>query len=96
MVNGMLELTDCLGLDYYFVSLTATEDTLTIRSLNNYCKPIDKAVELAEIEGLTFGTEGELDFVCFHYEKEQYHFIDYGNHLMPFLNTILRPLSVSR
>ncbi|WP_375178477.1 hypothetical protein [Enterococcus rotai] len=95
MMNGMLELTDRLGLDYYFVSLVTNNETLIIRSLNNYCKPIDKTVELAEIEGLTFGTEGELDFICFDYEKEQYHFIDYGNHLLPFLSSILRPISVS-
>ncbi|WP_086443671.1 hypothetical protein [Candidatus Enterococcus lemimoniae] len=95
MMNGMLELTDRLGLDYYFVSLTTEKGSLVIRSLNNYCKPIDKAVELAEIEGLTFGAEGELDFICFDYEKEHYRFIDYGNHLLPFLSSILRPNSVS-
>jgi len=95
MMNGMLELTDRLGLDYYFVSLVTNNETLIIRSLNNYCKPIDKIVELAEIEGLTFGTEGELDFICFDYEKEHYHFIDYGNHLVPFLSDILSPVSVS-
>jgi len=94
-MNGMLELTDRLGLDYYFVSLVTNNETLIIRSLNNYCKPIDKIVELAEIEGLTFGTEGELDFICFDYEKEHYHFIDYGNHLVPFLSDILSPVSVS-
>lgn len=95
MINAMLEFTDCLGLDYYFVSLSKVEGTLVIRSLNNYCKPIDKAVKLAEIEGLTFGAEGELDFVYFDFEGEHYHFIDYGNHIMPFLSHILRPLSVS-
>ncbi|MGX7263488.1 hypothetical protein [Enterococcus crotali] len=95
MMNGMLELTDHLGLDYYFVSLSTEHEALMIRSLNNYCKPIDKAVKLAEIEGLTLGEEGELDFICFDYEGEHYHFIDYGNHLMPFLSRILRPLSVS-
>lgn len=95
MMNSMLELTDHLGLDYYFVSLTSWDDVLVIRSLNNYCKPIDKAVKLAEIEGLTFGKEGELDFVCFDYKKEHYHFLDYGNHLMPFLKYILRPLSAN-
>ncbi|WP_086315224.1 hypothetical protein A5821_002665 [Enterococcus sp. 7F3_DIV0205] len=95
MRNGMLELTDRVGLDYYFVSLSTEKDSLVIRSLNNYCKPIDKAVKLAEIEELTFGAEGELDFICFDYEEEHYHFIDYGNHLMPFLSDILRPLSVS-
>lgn len=95
MMNGMLELTDRLGLDYYFVSLTTEKGSLVIRSLNNYCKPIDKAVKLAEIEGLTFGAEGELDFICFDYEKEHYHFIDYGNHLLPFLSSILRPINVS-
>lgn len=94
-MNGMLELTDRLGLDYYFVSLVTNNETLIIRSLNNYCKPIDKIVELAEIEGLTFGAEGELDFICFDYEKEHYHFIDYGNHLVPFLSDILSPVSVS-
>lgn len=94
-MNGMLELTDRLGLDYYFVSLAAENGVLVIRSLNNYCKPIDKAVELAEIEGLTFGKQHELDFVCFDYENDHYHFIDYGNHLLPFLNNILQPVSVS-
>ncbi|EOH96152.1 hypothetical protein UAY_03062 [Enterococcus moraviensis ATCC BAA-383] len=95
MMNGMLELTDCLGLDYYFVSLSTESGVLIIRSLNNYCKPIDKAVELAEITGLTFGEEGELEFICFDYEEDHYHFIDYGNHLMPFLSNVLRPISVS-
>ncbi|ALS02134.1 hypothetical protein ATZ33_12300 [Enterococcus silesiacus] len=94
MINGMLELTDYLGLDYYFVSLSTENGLLVIRSLNNYCKPIDKAVKLAAIEGLTFGEEGELDFVCFDYADEHYHFIDYGNHLIPFLSTIFRPLNV--
>lgn len=96
MMNGMLELTDYLGLDYYFVSLSAENEILVIHSLNNYCKPIDKAVELAKIEGLTFGEEGMLDFICFDYEGEHYHFIDYGNHLMPFLSRILRPVSVNQ
>ncbi|WP_430597936.1 hypothetical protein [Enterococcus sp. AZ177] len=50
---------------------------------------------MAEIEGLTFGEEGELDFICFDYEEEYYHFIDYGNHLMLFLSNILRPISGS-
>ncbi|EOH97120.1 hypothetical protein UAW_01602 [Enterococcus haemoperoxidus ATCC BAA-382] len=95
MMNGMLELTDFLGLDYYFVSLSTEKGVLVIRSLNNYCKPIDKAVELAKIDGLTFGEEGELDFICFDYEGEHFHFIDYGNHLMPFLSRILRSVSVS-
>lgn len=94
-MNGMLELTDRLGLDYYFVSLSTENGVFVIRSLNNYCKPIDKAVELAEIEGLTFGKQNELDFVCFDYEEEHYHFLDYGNHLMPFLNNILQPANVS-
>ncbi|EOL50522.1 hypothetical protein [Enterococcus caccae] len=94
-MNSMLELTDRLGLDYYFVSLTTGDDLLIIRSLNNYCKPIDKAVKLADIKGLTFGAEGELDFICFDYENDHYHFIDYGNHLVPFLSSVLRPKSVS-
>ncbi|MBO0466130.1 hypothetical protein JZO73_01135 [Enterococcus plantarum] len=50
---------------------------------------------MAEIEGLTFGEEGELDFICFDYEEEHYHFIDYGNHLIPFLSNIFRPISGS-
>ncbi|MGM0218796.1 hypothetical protein [Enterococcus sp. AZ126] len=95
MINGMLELTDDLGLDYYFVSLATEHGILVIRSLNNYCKPINKTVKLAEIKRLTFGEEDTLDFICFDYKEEHYHFLDYGNHLMPFLSHILRPLDVS-
>lgn len=94
-MNSMLELTDYLGLDYYFVSLSAEHGMLVIRSLNNYCKPIDKTVIMAKIEDLTFGTKDQLAFVCFDYEGEHYHFINYGNHLMPFLRQILPSTRVS-
>ncbi|MGX7245576.1 hypothetical protein ACWOC1_12110 [Enterococcus quebecensis] len=92
MLNGMLELTDRLGLDYYFVSISLENTTLIVRSLNDYCKPLDKAVNLAEIKGVISEKEGQFNFICFDYENEHYHFVDYGNYLFPFLKNILFPL----
>ncbi|MEI5994269.1 hypothetical protein [Candidatus Enterococcus mansonii] len=94
-MNSMLELTDGLGLDYYFVCLSADKETLIIHSLNNYCKPIDKTVELAHITELTIQSKDELNYVCFDYENEHYHFIDYGNHVLSFLKAILQPFYIS-
>lgn len=89
MINAMLELTDQLGMDYYFVSLEFREGNLFVRSLNNYCKPISKTVELKEIKGLSIEESDGLGYICFDFDDEHYHFVDYGNRVLAFFKTLL-------
>ncbi|MFK4566352.1 hypothetical protein [Enterococcus sp. UD-01] len=94
MNHGMLELTDQLGMDYYFVSLKKEGNTLFIQSLNSYCKAIHKEVQLAEIEGLIIEESAGLGYVCFDYNKEHFHFVEYGNQILPFFKAILFPATL--
>ncbi|MTD40136.1 hypothetical protein GIX45_16265 [Erwinia sp. CPCC 100877] len=91
MYHGMLELTDQLGMDYYFVSLKKEGETLLIQSLNHYCKAINKAVQLAEIEGVIIEESAGLGYVCFDFNNEHFHFVEYGNQILPFFEKILFP-----
>ncbi|MFD1901538.1 hypothetical protein [Enterococcus termitis] len=94
MTNAMLELTDSLVMDYYFVSLEVKEGQLFLYSLNNYCKPISKTIELTQIDGLHIEDSGGLGYICFDFDNDHYHFVDYGNHILSFFKTILFPITL--
>lgn len=85
MINGLLELTDSLGMDYYFVTVTTEKNTLIIRPFNNYCKVLNKTVQLADIKGLICCRSQGVLQVSFDYQREHYAFADYGNKLIQYL-----------
>lgn len=81
MIHGLLELTDHLGMDYYFVSVLIKKETMEITNYNAYCKLIKKKLHLAEIEQLVFFELKGISHVSFDYNHEHYCFTDYDNQI---------------
>lgn len=89
MVQGVLELTNSLGINHYFVSVSKQENQLILHSLADNCKPLNKQIQLTEVDALTYQYAVSEAFISFNYQGEYYRFVDYGHPLFTFLKNIL-------
>lgn len=89
-MNVIVEMTDELGLDYYFVNVKGNSEYIQLSSAKNHYKTLEENLlldeichySLAEVSGLT-----ELSFDC---GKQHYRFIDYGTGIAKYLQKWLK------
>lgn len=73
-MNVIVEISDRLGMDYYFVSVTTTEKSLQLNSPKKYYKIWHQEIPYHQI------TEWHLT-----QQETFYRFIDYGTGIVPYL-----------
>ncbi|MGG5370887.1 hypothetical protein [Enterococcus sp. AZ196] len=85
-MNTMVEITDMLGVDYYYVAITFEENALLLEKPKGlFAKNIKRRIELSKVEKTCTTNEKGIDKLSFFYERNWYTFIDFGNSLMPCL-----------
>lgn len=52
-MNTIIEITDKIGLDYYFVTLTLNHDKLEIKNTHSKIKKIQRELPISKIEKVT-------------------------------------------
>jgi len=81
----MIEVTDELGLDFYFVELFVVDSMLLIKPLNGIIKTLNieiplKRIVLLEQSGIEYGGR-----FTFKFENKIFTIVDYGNGILKFL-----------
>ena len=84
MIQTMIELDDRLGKDYFFAALSINNQQMKLQSLNNYCKHLEKTIDLTELDQLQF-SQNDVPSLHFMYDEEHYLFIDYGNGVVDYI-----------
>ncbi|MBS7576934.1 MULTISPECIES: hypothetical protein [unclassified Enterococcus] len=75
-MRTLIEVTDHLRLDYYFVDLTVRQNILIIKSLRGLVKTLSAEIPLDRIEILQYKKNERYSFI---YEGITYTIVDYGN-----------------
>lgn len=82
-MNSVVEITDMLGVDYYYVLVEFEERALLLEKPKGMlAKNIDKRIDLSEIEDVCVRTERGIDMFSLFYDRTWYTFIDYGNNIV--------------
>lgn len=85
-MNAVLEISDMLGLDYYYASITFVGNAMLLNESDIfYGKYIKKRIVLSNIENIHAFFENGIEKISFLYDADRYTFIDYGNEIMPYL-----------
>ena len=74
-MNVIVEISDRLGMDYYFVSVTTTAKSLQLNSPKKYYKITEWHLTQQE----------DIQEISFAWQETFYRFIDYGTGIVPYL-----------
>ncbi|MTD38610.1 hypothetical protein GIX45_08210 [Erwinia sp. CPCC 100877] len=82
---SMIEVTDQLGLDFYFVELFVVDSMLLIKPLKGMIKTLDVEIPLRKMivlehSGIKYGGR-----FTFKFENKVFTIVDYGNGILRFL-----------
>ncbi|MGK0550888.1 hypothetical protein ACSFB8_00710 [Enterococcus faecalis] len=84
-MNVIVEMTDALGLDYYFVTLKATSNGLLLSSGKAYYRNLHEIIPYQKISHSKIIKKDQLIEISFECENKQYRFVDYGNGVADYL-----------
>ena len=85
-MNAFLEISDMLGLDYYYASVSYSGNAMLLSNPDIfYGKFIEKRIILSEIEKIQIFFENGIEKLDFRYDDERYTFVNYGNGIIPYL-----------
>lgn len=88
MIQAIVEYSDTLGIDFYFVTVSINKGIMELDSLNSYCKAFNKTIDLTQLSHLAVQKDDcpSLSFSC---DNEEYRFVDYGNGIVHYIETRL-------
>ena len=78
-MNVIVEISDRLGMDYYFVSVTTTEKSLQLNSPKKYYKICHQITEWHLTQ------QEDIQEISFAWQETFYRFVDYGTGIVPYL-----------
>lgn len=85
-MNSVVEITDMLGVDYYYVSVSFERNALLLEKPRGlFAKNIKSRIKLSEIKDVSVMNQKGVDTLSFFYDRNWYTFIDYGNHIVSSL-----------
>ena len=87
-MNTIIEITDKIGLDYYFVTLTLNHDKLEIKNTHSKIKKIQRELSISKIEEVTLTHRFGAKTLNFHYKNEFFSIVDCGTNIVPFLEAV--------
>lgn len=88
MIQAIVEYSDTLGSDFYFVTAHINNGIMELSGLNDYCKTFNKTIDLTQLTKLTIQKD-DCPRLNFFYNKEEYRFVDYGNHIVHYIESHL-------
>ncbi|MGM0125180.1 hypothetical protein IGI37_002578 [Enterococcus sp. AZ194] len=89
-MNTYVEITDQLGVDYYYARLYFSGDYLTLQSPQGFLrKNVQKKIRLSEITNLVMDTFWGGRRITFSFDKEDYTFFESGTGVVDYLQTNL-------
>lgn len=87
-MNTIIEITDKMGLDYYFVTLTLNHDVLEVKNTQHRVKKIKRELPISEIQNVTLTQRFGAKTLNFHYKNEFFSIVDCGTSIVPFLEAV--------
>lgn len=85
-MNTIVEITDMLGVDYYYVSATFEGNKLVLKKPEGvFTKMIEYSIKLSEVRHICSRDERGIECLTFFYDRNWYTFNDYGNNLVACL-----------
>lgn len=89
-MNSVVEITDMLGIDHYYVSVAIVGNTLLLEKPKGMvAKNIERRINLSEIDDVCVMQEKGVSKFAIFYDRNWYTFIDYGNHVVSYLKRAL-------
>lgn len=85
-MNTIVEITDMLGIDYYYVSATFEGNKLVLKKPKGlFAKIVEYSIKLSEVRHICARDERGIERLTFFYDRNWYTFNDYGNNLVACL-----------
>ena len=89
-MNTYVEITDQLGVDYYYATIQFSGEYLFLQSPQGFLrKPVRKKIRLSEVEDLVMDVFWGAKRITFSFNKEEYTFFESGTGVVNYLETNL-------
>ncbi|WP_207940371.1 hypothetical protein DOK78_002144 [Enterococcus sp. DIV2402] len=96
-MNAIVEMTDMLGLDYYYVVIRFKGNKMFLNKPDGICgKYVDKEIILSEIEDIRIIAQNNIEKITFSHCSINYTFVDYNNNVLSYLKKHLYPVLKTR
>jgi hypothetical protein len=89
-MNTVVEITDQFGLDYYYVTISFSDNALILRNPANNQRLINCRLPLSELTEEPVRPQFWTTKYSLSYDKILYTFVDYGTGVIPVLKQYLR------
>lgn len=83
-MNVIVEISDRLGMDYYFVSVTTTAKSLQLNSPKKYYN-WHQEIPYHQITEWHLTQQEDIQEISFAWQETFYRFVDYGTGIVPYL-----------
>ncbi|MGC2938620.1 hypothetical protein ACPTIS_13710 [Enterococcus faecalis] len=84
-MNVIVEISDRLGMDYYFVSVRSTAKSLLFHCRIKYYKIWHQEIPYHQITEWHLTQEEDIQEISFAWQETFYRFVDYGTGIVPYL-----------
>lgn len=78
-MNLIIEMTDGIGMDYYYVTLYCEGNHLVIETPHRMAKVLRRQLPINELEQVHWEVNGQIKRLIFTYQAESYSIIDVGD-----------------
>lgn len=84
-MNGIIEITDKLGMDYYFANVKIKYEVVELQPHHHLSKLVMKKMPISQIENIQLSSRFGNEVLHFQYQNEQFSIVDVGTGLVPML-----------